>query len=50
MLKTIALILLGLWLLSLALDVASGIVHVLLIVAAAVLIYDLLVGRRRARL
>ncbi len=46
MLKTIALILVGLWLLSLVVNIASGVIHLLLVIALVVLAYDLLAGRR----
>ncbi|HET9533574.1 MAG TPA: lmo0937 family membrane protein [Blastocatellia bacterium] len=46
MLWTIFVILLVLWLLGFALDVAGGLVHLLLVVAAIVLIWNLISGRR----
>ncbi|HSH55487.1 MAG TPA: lmo0937 family membrane protein [Candidatus Limnocylindrales bacterium] len=49
MLMTLALILAVLWLLGLIANV-GGLVHLLLVIALAVLAYDFLVGRRRARL
>ena len=39
-------ILLILWLLGLIGDIGGGLIHLLLVVAVIVLIYDLLVGRR----
>jgi predicted membrane metal-binding protein len=48
MLYTIALILLALWFLGLMLDLVGGIIHVLLVIAAAVLIYQLVTGRKAA--
>jgi hypothetical protein len=50
MLTTIAIILAVLWLLGLIGHVAGGLIHLLLVAAVIVLVYDLLVGRRRARL
>ena len=41
-------ILVILWLLGFLSDVGGGLIHLLLVVALIVLIYDLLVGRRRA--
>jgi hypothetical protein len=46
MLWTIFAILLILWLLGFAMDVAGGLIHVLLVIAAVVLIINLLSGRR----
>lgn len=48
MLWTIFTILLILWLLGFSLHVAGGLVHLLLVLAAAVLIFNLLSGRRSA--
>lgn len=39
-------VIVGIWLLGLVLDVAGGFIHLLLIVAAIVLIYNLITGRR----
>lgn len=47
MLKAIIVILLVLWLLGLVIDVAGSAIHLLLLIAAAVLVYQLLTGRRR---
>lgn len=46
MLYTIALIILAVWLLGFALDLAGGIIHILLLIAAAVVIYQLVTGRK----
>jgi 4-hydroxybenzoate polyprenyltransferase len=46
MLMTIAAILAVLWLLGLLGNIAGGLIHVLLVVAAIVFIYDVLVRRR----
>lgn len=46
MLYTIALVLLALWFLGLMLDLVGGVIHVLLVVAAAVIIYRLITGRK----
>lgn len=48
LLWTIAVILAVLWLIGLALDVAGGLIHILLVVAAVVVIVNLLTGRSRA--
>jgi hypothetical protein len=46
MLWTIFVILLILWLLGFSFHVAGGLVHILLVVAVVVLIFNLLSGRR----
>jgi hypothetical protein len=46
MLWTICVILLVLWLLGFTLHVGGGIIHLLLVVALVVLIYNLITGRR----
>lgn len=46
MLWTIFVILVVLWLLGFSLHIAGGLIHVLLIIALAVLIYNLVTGRR----
>jgi hypothetical protein len=48
MLWTIFVILLIMWLLGFSFHVAGGLVHILLIVAVVVLIFNLLGGRRSA--
>ena len=48
MLWTILVIILVLWLLGFIANIGGGLIHLLLIVAAIVLIYNLLVGRRAA--
>jgi hypothetical protein len=48
MLWTIFVILLILWLLGFSFHVAGGLVHILLVVAVVVLIFNLLGGRRSA--
>lgn len=48
MLLTIAAILLLLWLVGLIGHIGGGLIHILIIIALVVFIYDLLVGRRRA--
>lgn len=48
MLWTILVILLVLWLLGLIGSVGGGLIHLLLVVAAIVLIFNLLSGRRAA--
>jgi hypothetical protein len=47
MLWTIVVILLVLWLLGFSLHIAGGLIHLLLVVALAVLIFNLVTGRRR---
>jgi hypothetical protein len=46
MLWTLLTILLLLWIVGLAMDVAGGFIHVLLVVAAIILLFNLLSGRR----
>jgi hypothetical protein len=46
LLWAIVVILVVLWLLGLVLNVAGGLIHVLLIVAIIVVLYNLFVGRR----
>ena len=46
MLWTICVILLVLWLLGFTLHVGGGLIHLLLVIAAIVLVYNLLIGRR----
>jgi hypothetical protein len=46
MLWTILVILLVLWLLGFAMDVAGGLIHLLLVIAVVVFIVNLLSGRR----
>ena len=46
MLWTIFVILLVLWLLGFSFHVGGGFIHLLLVVAVIVLVYNLLVGRR----
>lgn len=46
MLWTIAVILLILWLLGFALDIAGGIIHLLLVIALVVVVVQFLRGRR----
>jgi hypothetical protein len=48
MLWTILVILLVLWLLGVIGSIGGGLIHLLLVVAAIVLIYNLFVGRRTA--
>lgn len=47
MLWTAFVILLALWLLGFSFHIAGGLIHVLLVVALIVLIFNLLAGRRR---
>jgi K+-transporting ATPase A subunit len=47
MLMTIAAIIAVLWLLGLVAGIGGGLIHLLLVVALAVFLYDMLVGRRR---
>ena len=46
MLYTIAVILLVLWLLGFAVHVGGGFIHLLLVVALIVIVYQLVTGRR----
>jgi hypothetical protein len=46
MLWTIIVILVVLWLLGFTLHVGGGLIHILLVVAVIVLIYNLITGRR----
>ena len=46
MLWTIFIIILILWLLGFSLHIAGGLIHILLVVAVIVLIYNLVSGRR----
>lgn len=46
MLWTIIFVLLVLWLLGFALDVAGGLIHVLLVVALVIIVVRLLTGRK----
>ena len=43
---TVLVILVVLWLLGFVLNLAGGLIHILLVVAVIILIYNLLVGRR----
>jgi hypothetical protein len=43
---TILIVILVVWLLGLLFDVAGGFIHLLLIVALAILVYNLITGRR----
>ena len=47
MLWTLFVILLVLWLLGFSFHLAGGLIHILLVVAVIVLIYNLVTGRRR---
>jgi len=46
MLWTLLVVLLILWLLGFSLNIAGGLVHLLLVVALIVLLYQLITGRR----
>lgn len=48
MLKTIVVILIALWLAGFILKIGGGLIHLLLLIAVAVFIYDMLMGKRRA--
>jgi hypothetical protein len=48
MLWTIFVILLILWLLGFSLHIAGGLIHIVLVVAVILLIYNLIAGRRSA--
>ena len=47
MLWTLIVLLLVFWLLGFAFDVAGGIIHVLLVIALAIFLFNLISGRRR---
>lgn len=47
MLWTIIAVLVVLWIFGLLADIAGGLIHILLVVALVVFIYNLLTGRRR---
>ena len=47
MLWTIIVILFVLWLLGFSFHIGGGLIHILLVVAVVVLIYNLVTGRRR---
>ena len=47
MLWTIFVVLLILWLLGFTLHVGGGLIHILIVIAVVVLIYNLLTGRNR---
>ncbi|MBC7942920.1 lmo0937 family membrane protein [Candidatus Saccharibacteria bacterium] len=46
MLLTIAAVLLVLWLLGFSLQVGGGLIHILIVIALILFIYNLIVGRR----
>lgn len=46
MLWTLIVVLFVLWILGLALDVAGGLIHILLVVAAIIFLVNLISGRR----
>ncbi len=46
---TIAVILVVLWLLGFALHIAGGVIHILLVIAIIVVLYNLFVGNRANR-
>ena len=46
MLWTVIFVLLVLWLLGFALDVAGGLIHILLVIALVVIVFRLFTGRR----
>ena len=48
MLWTVMVILLVLWLLGFSLHIAGGLIHILLVIAVIVLVFNLIAGRRRA--
>ncbi|HUP27411.1 MAG TPA: lmo0937 family membrane protein [Chloroflexia bacterium] len=43
---TVVVILVVLWLLGLVLNIGGGIIHILLVIAVIVIVYNLLTGRR----
>lgn len=49
MITTIAIVLFALWLLGFIGNIGGGLIHLLLVIGAIVLIYDLLTRRRSAK-
>jgi Family of unknown function (DUF5670) len=47
---TIVVVLVVLWLIGLLVHIGGGLIHLLLVIAVIVLLYNLFVGRRRASL
>lgn len=47
MLWTILVIVLALWLIGLLFEIAGGLIHLLLLVAGAIFLYQLVAGRRK---
>ncbi|RPF55835.1 lmo0937 family membrane protein [Aquisalibacillus elongatus] len=47
MLWTIIVIILTIWLIGLLLDIAGGLIHLLLVIAGIVFIYQLITGKRK---
>jgi Family of unknown function (DUF5670) len=48
MLWTLLIVLLILWLLGFSLHIGGGLIHILLVIAVVVLVYNLITGRRTA--
>jgi Family of unknown function (DUF5670) len=48
MLWTLLVVLMILWLLGFSLHVGGGLIHILLVIAVVVLVYNLITGRRTA--
>lgn len=46
-LYTIAVILIVLWLLGFVLNIAGGLIHILLVIAIIIIVYNLITGRTR---
>jgi hydrogenase-4 membrane subunit HyfE len=46
---TVVVVLIVLWILGLVIHIGGGLIHLLLVVALIVLLYNLFVGRRRSR-
>jgi hypothetical protein len=49
MLRTIVAVLLVLWLLGFVLHITGGVIHILVVIAVAVLIYDLVTRKKAVR-
>lgn len=47
MIKTLVGLLILFWVLGLVFDIAGGLVHILLVIAVVVFIFDLITGRRK---
>lgn len=46
LLWTIAIILIAVWIIGLVLDIAGGLIHILLVIALIVIVYRLITGKK----